>query len=265
MFCHQMSNSRHTVADEPFFLVRTLCSTARDGERVAPHAHAWPQLIVPVRGVLTVWTAVGSWVIPPGSAVWAPPGISHAWRSIGAVELRSLYFRPAHPAGPLPQATGVIAVSPLLRELISRSIEIGMLDERVPTHRAIAVLISDALSARNTPAFELPMPRSPELRALAESRRSAPHSPTTFAASAGISLRTLERRFSAETGMSLGRWLRHARLIDSVLALADGSTVASVARRAGYSTPSAFVAAFSSMFGTTPGRFFENNQSPPGG
>lgn len=259
-----MSQIRHLVEDERFFLVRTLRSAASHDVRVAPHAHSWPQLIVPVRGVLSVWTSVGSWVIPPGCAVWAPAGISHGWRSVGALELRSLYFRPTDPAGPLPQATGVMAVSPLLRELVARSLDIGMLDDRVPTHRAIAILICDALSARSTPAFELPMPRSPELRLLVESIRSTPQTPATLADAAGISLRTVERRFSAETGMPLGRWLRHARMIDSLLSLAAGSTVASAARQAGYSTPSAFVAAFSRIFGTTPGQFFDVSDPRPG-
>ena len=52
----------------------------RDGSVIPPHAHHWPQLIYAARGVLTVWTEVGSWIVPPNAAVWAPAGIRHGIR-----------------------------------------------------------------------------------------------------------------------------------------------------------------------------------------
>lgn len=263
MFCHGMSRTRQSPDDEPHFLVRTLRSAANDGERIPPHSHPWPQLIVPVRGVLTVWTTVGSWVVPPGSALWAPAEIPHAIRCAGRVEMHSLYFRPYDVPGRLPQTTGVIAVAPLLRELIARSVQIGMLDERVPTHHAIALLITAALTERETPAFELPMPYSPRLLSVVSSSSLTSQTPASLARAAGMSLRTLERHFRSETGMSIGRWLRQSRMIDGLLALASGGSVASVALRAGYSTPSAFVAAFRDLFGTTPGQFFHEGSAEP--
>ncbi len=259
-----MSNMRHSTADEPFFLVRTLRTWAEDGDRIAPHAHPWPQLIVPMRGVMTIWTTVGTWVVPPGSAVCAPARIAHAWRGTGRLEMHALYFRPDEPVGPLPQRTGVIAISSLLRELIVRSVEIGMLDARIPTHHAIATLVTELLSERDTPAFALPKPHSPELLRLIESLNGVPDSPARLAVAAGMSLRTLQRRFRDETGISLGRWLRQSRMSDGLLALAAGQSVAAVARRAGYSSPSAFVAAFRGVFGTTPGQFFDVSDPRPG-
>lgn len=256
MFCQQMSRTRHSTSDEAHFLIRTLRSAGSDSQTIAPHAHPWPQLLAPLRGVLTVWTEVGSWIVPPGSALWAPAGIQHGVRFSGRVEMQSLYFRPDSPHSVLPDKTGVIAVSPLLRELIGRSVDIGVLDARITTHCAIATLIADALSERNTPAFELPMPRSPDLLRLVVLAHQAPRAPAALANAAGMSLRTLERRFSDETGLPIGRWLRQSRLIESLRDLASGTSVKAVAHRAGYSTPSAFVTAFRGLFRTTPGQFF---------
>jgi AraC-like DNA-binding protein len=72
----------------------------------------------------------------------------------------------------------------------------------------------------------------------------------------GFGVRTLERRFAAETGMTFGQWRRHARFLRALRLLAEGRAVKTVARDAGYRSASAFVAAFSETFGTTPGRYF---------
>ena len=73
----------------------------------------------------------------------------------------------------------------------------------------------------------------------------------------GVSARTLERQFIAETGLTIGRWRRHARLLGALRRLGAGESVKRVASACGYSEPSAFVAAFKSVFGRTPGRYFE--------
>ncbi|MDF7777803.1 helix-turn-helix transcriptional regulator, partial [Sphingomonas sp. AOB5] len=96
---------------------------------------------------------------------------------------------------------------------------------------------------------------SPALREAAE-RAIGDASVSDIAAGAGMSLRVLERRFLAETGLSLGRWRRQARLLAAMERLAAGDPVKRVAAGAGYATPSAFVAAFRATFGETPGRYF---------
>src|ERR1700730_2983938 len=167
-----MSRKRHTPADEPHFLVRTLAAEFPDGRTLAPHAHAWGQLIYSMSGVMSVWTEQGSWVAPPHWAVWAPAGIAHSIRFTGAASLRTLYLRPGLD-GLAPNCT-VIAVSTLLRELILRAVEIGFLDARERTHTAMTELIVHELRAHPTPALDLPLPRSALLRRIAEHVAQAP-------------------------------------------------------------------------------------------
>ena len=69
-----------------------------------------------------------------------------------------------------------------------------------------------------------------------------------------IARRTLERRFRGETGMSFGMWRQKARLLDSIRLLAEGESVTHAALECGYSSVSAFIAAFKGTFGCTPGR-----------
>ena len=78
--------------------------------------------------------------------------------------------------------------------------------------------------------------------------------PLRLAKQHGVARRTLERRFRDETGMSFGMWRQKARLLDSIRLLAEGKSVTDTALDCGYSSVSAFIAAFKVTFGYTPGR-----------
>jgi AraC-like DNA-binding protein len=253
-----MSVKRQTPQDEPHYLIRTLAAHFRDGTALAPHTHGWGQLIYAVAGMMSVQTEQGSWVAPPHWAVWAPAGVSHAMRFTGPTMLKTLYLRPVRFAG-LPARSAVITVSPLLRELIQRAVEIGMLDEREPNHAAMAGLIVSELHAHPTPGLDLPLPMDALLRRVAGHLAEAPADRSdhaTLAARFGIGARSLERGFEAETGLSLGKWRKQARLLYALRILGSGGAVKQAAHDAGYQSPSAFIAAFRATLGTTPARYF---------
>jgi AraC-like DNA-binding protein len=254
-------SKRHTAADESFFVVRAAAADLPGGFALDPHTHPWPQLIYASTGVMTVWTEAGSWIAPPHWAVWAPANVRHGIRFSGQSAMRTLYVRPQEAAG-LPARCSVIVVSALLRELILRTVEIGMLDERTPSHRAMARLILDEVRDLPTPSLDLPMPASGATRRAAEQILEGPACQIAeLARRVGLSSRTLERRFAQETGVTVGRWQRQAMLLDALRQLASGQTVKVVSQDAGYSSPSAFVSAFRSVFGVTPARYFDNPQA----
>jgi AraC-like DNA-binding protein len=289
-----MSRKRHTPADETHFLVRTLAAEFADGRELAPHAHSWGQLIYVASGVASVWTSQGSWVAPPHWAVWAPAGVAHGMRFTGTASMRTLYLRPGLVQPDLAQTSlaeagvvqsglariaglgpnsAVVPVSPLLRELILRAVEIGMLDDREPAHVAMAALIVHELRSHPAPSLDLPLPHGDLLRRIADHVTRKPADPRGHAALAkqfGIGARTLERGFAAETGLSFGRWRRQARFLHALRCLGAGAAVKRAAVEAGYQSPSAFIAAFHATFNTTPGRYFEAGRSvaersaPPG-
>jgi AraC-like DNA-binding protein len=252
-----MSPIRRTATDEPFMLIRTLGARMPAHSDTGRHGHAWGQLIYCSAGVMTVWTESGSWVAPPRWAIWAPAGVEHGIRFAGKAELRTLYLR-ADLAGGLPAACAVLTVSPLLRELILRAVDIGMLDEREPLDAAMARIIVSELATVDRPPFDLPTPASAATQKAAAILTAGSDRGGTrrVAEAVGLSTRTLERRFVSETGMSVANWGRQARLLQSLRLLAAGDSVKSVATAAGYRTPSAFVAAFRAVFGETPARYF---------
>src|SRR5437660_2629200 len=90
--------------------------------KIPKHSHDWHQLIYASRGVMTVNTSTGSWVVPSRRAVWVPAGIEHEVEMSASVSMRTLYLRTGL-SEMLPKDCCVVNVSPLLRELILRTVE----------------------------------------------------------------------------------------------------------------------------------------------
>jgi AraC-like DNA-binding protein len=66
----------------------------------------------------------------------------------------------------------------------------------------------------------------------------------------------VERLFQDEAGMTFGKWRQQLRMMQAMRLLGEGAKVTHAALEAGYSTPSAFIAAFRKTLGTTPTLYF---------
>ncbi len=135
------------------------------------------------------------------------------------------------------------------------------LDSRVPHDSRMIGLLEDEVNLAMAAAAEsplvLPMPQDERALALAHAVLGQPlrtENVDELAKQHGVARRTLERRFSDETGMSFGVWRQKARLLDSIRLLAEGTSVTDTALDCGYASVSAFIAAFKGTFGYTPGR-----------
>jgi AraC-like DNA-binding protein len=153
----------------------------------------------------------------------------------------------------------VMVVTPLLAALLRRVCERGTLTYAIPEQGRLLDVLLDELLETSLQPIELPMPTDARARLAAEQVQADPirASRNVIALSrlAGASVRTLERLFQAETGLSFGAWRQRARLVHAMTMLADGATVTQAGFAAGYSGTSAFVAAFRRMTGVTPGRY----------
>jgi len=238
--------------------VRSLALRLPHGFRIDEHAHAWSQLVHAGSGVLTVLGEQGSWVVPPARAVWVPAGLRHAVETTGSARLRTLYLCPDF-AVRLPAICAVIHVSGLLRELILRIVEMGMLRSAVESHDRLAQLVLDEIRSTSEAPLRLPIPVDPRARLVAERVQAEPAAQVSLAQlthGVGASARTIERVFVRETGMTFGRWRQQARLLHALRSLASGASVTTAGLDAGYESVSAFIAMFRKSLGTTPGRYF---------
>src|SRR5262245_15974356 len=193
---------------EADLLVRTYAVTHPSGLDIAPHAHEWDQLAYASRGVMSVHSSEGSWVVPPHRAVWIPRGTVHGVEMAGRVSLRTLYFAGDFARG-MPRHCQAVNVTPLLRELILHAARLGLLWRHEAAHARLARVILDQLQLLPQVPLQLPAPRDPRARRAIELLRNAPVEPISLADAArraGASKRTLERLFRSETQMTLGRW-----------------------------------------------------------
>jgi transcriptional regulator GlxA family with amidase domain len=71
----------------------------------------------------------------------------------------------------------------------------------------------------------------------------------------GASARTLSRLFHNELGMTFYQWRTQLRIYHALVLLADGHDTTHVAHACGWANPSSFIAAFTTIIGTTPGRY----------
>jgi AraC-like DNA-binding protein len=219
------------------------------------HQHAEHQLAWAASGVIVVEVGEGVWVLPTNRALWIPAGIEHSVRASGQSTMDGLYFRPADCPVAWSKPT-VIAVPVLLRELISHLAAVA----NQPRLRAnTEAVVFDLLQPVEVSQLTVALPVDPRARRVAEELLAAPDDERTidqWGRLVGASGRTLARAFSEQTGMTFGRWRTEVRLCAALPLLAEGATVAAVARRVGYASPGAFVAAFRATIGTTPGQYF---------
>jgi AraC-like DNA-binding protein len=229
------------------------------GSWTPPHRHDWVQFSYAISGVLGVHTAEGSFFAPPQWGVWIPAGVEHEVVTSMRAEMRSLYVR-KEDCGWAPERCRVLEVTPLARELIKSFCLLppGYPQGDSSEARLVQVLL-DQLAHLPEVGFSLPLPRHPRLLGLCNELIESPSQMITlqdWAERLGTSEKTLMRLFQRETGLSFRGWRQRARLLSSLGALEEGDSVTNTALSCGYDSTSAFIAAFKSLFGFTPGELF---------
>ena len=207
---------------------------------------------------MTVHAGRASWIIPSERCVWIPAGCPHTIRMWGGVEMRTLYFEPSRLTDTPAEECQVLSVSPLLRELILRIVEIGALDSRRTAHQLLLGVIHEEIRTATLLPLSLPMPSNEQAAAVAHYLMDDPTSAQTIEQLGkrfGLSPRTLERRFQSETGLSFGLWRQKAKMLNSLRTLKSEASVTTAALDCGYASVSAYIAAFKKTFGCTPSRF----------
>jgi AraC-like DNA-binding protein/quercetin dioxygenase-like cupin family protein len=228
------------------------------GSVIPPHRHRRAQLVYASEGVMTVTTEKGLWVVPPQRAVWVPALMEHHIRATGQLSMRSLYIKP-DAAADLPTDCCVVAVPPLLRELILYAVTRPPLYEPDSPDERIMLVILDQIRSLPVAPLHLPIPADRRLRAIATAMTGDPGDARTladWARTVGASSRTLARLFLAETGMSFRHWRQQVRLLEALRRLASREPVTTVALDLGYDSPSAFISMFKRALGLTPGQYF---------
>jgi AraC-like DNA-binding protein len=232
--------------------VTALADSLPAGTSIPPHSHRRGQLIYAVAGTMSVQADGTFWILPASHALWVPPGVIHEISMTGPVEMRTLYVE-RRAAACIATKCRVLFVSPMLRELIARAMDLPRLYDRAGSR--VMSLILDETSRLPAQPLGLRMPRDARLARLCRAllrQLSSPPSIAKLGSSVGLSERSVTRLFPKETGLSFRAWHNQARLLKAFELFEAGNTVTRVALEVGYSSPSAFAKMFRRAMGKPP-------------
>jgi len=167
-------------------------------------------------------------LLPPTRAAWLPAGLPHRVLMRGVVAYRSLYFQPEHG---LPTEMAVLAVNPLLREIIER-MAIWPWDKPAAEQHCTLALLQEELAQAPRESWQLPLPSDSRLAGwLQEVKRgdTLPDRLNRLAERVGASDKTIGRIFMRETGMSYQAWRQQWRLLRALELLAEAEPISRVA------------------------------------
>jgi AraC-like DNA-binding protein len=232
------------------------------GGRIDRHAHDQDQLTVITESSAVVETDEVYVVHPCMRALWLPAGVYHSIFSPRPFYLHALYFEPGTLcAGGTHSRPQVLGLNNPARELVLFLCETPRVSQRGLRQAHAFTLLMDFLADAKVDSFSLPRPRDDRARKLADYFTARPSDSRALeivaAEVGGASLRTFERMFFDETGLSLAVWRRQSRLLTSLTLLAEGNSIGEVARAVGYDSAAAFSTAFKQCFGVSPSNMKE--------
>ena len=232
------------------------------GEASAEQTHARGHLVYAASGVLAVHTERGMSIVPANRVAWTPAGFAHHHRAHGDTDMRIIFLPPSL-ARLIPDHPAVFLASGLAREVLLALTGPRNYDDTAPRYspsaraRLLRVLVEE-LDEAHEQLLQLPEPKDDRLQAIARMLHENPADNTSLAElgkTIGASSRTLSRLFGNELGMTFYEWRTQLRIYHALVLLADGRDTTQTAYACGWANPSSFIAAFTSIIGTTPGRY----------
>lgn len=237
----------------------------RAAEDWAPeHRHARGQLFALTRGLLIVEADSQRWMFPSQRCAWIPPECVHAARSVGGAAGSMLYLS-AETCRGLPKKPCMFNSSELLFAIVHRALKWNPSQVLNPVQKRLITILRDEIRKPEQQPLRLPIPRDERLAKVAHALLENIADDRTldeWGHFAGMARRTLMRVFSAEMGMTFGRWRQQARLFAALEMFAEGKSVTETAIAVGYDSVSAFIEMFRTMLGATPQAYLRSSQEP---
>ena len=221
--------------------------------QINPHRHERGQLVYASHGNLQVMSMGTSFMVPSQFAAWIPPGVIHSVTSTTPIDYCSLFID-ASVSDVLPGHTQLLHLTSLLKEL-TRTAANGDQSGQSDVQARLNSVILDQLRMLRPACVALPIPGATRTYPLVEHFLSHPGDQLDlpfWSAQLSMSERTLTRNFKRDTGLTLGQWLQHVKVLKAIELLEAGKSVKATAYDVGYQQPSAFISMFKRITGSTP-------------
>jgi AraC-like DNA-binding protein len=226
----------------------------------------WGELNYALSGVCEIEVAGKRYLSPPSYGIWIPPDVEHeAWNKGDMFYVTTYVDRTL--CGRLPKAVRTLALTPLLKAILADFAARNITLPRSPEDHRLALVLVDQIGLARQYDSYLPAAADALLAPIVEALHAEPSSRQSlaeWARRAGVTERTLSRRWQGSTGLTFNEWRQRLKLVKSLALLEAGYQVQYVSKALGYNDPSAFIAMFRRLTGSSPtaiGNVSEHSQS----
>ncbi|WP_237387869.1 AraC family transcriptional regulator [Xenorhabdus sp. Sc-CR9] len=221
------------------------------------HTHPFGQLIYVVCGVMETQVGKQRFLAPPEFCIWIPKNIAHSSYNRKALRFWIIDISPQW-TDTLPQQPCIIRLNSIFSAIMVDFFERKLLQPETEKDKRLAQILIDQLEISPKQCTYLPSSKDKLLGPILQLLERNPADNTSlseWAKKRYTSERTLSRRCRQQLGMSFGEWRQRLRFLHAISLLEQGKNVYEIAFDVGYSSPSAFIAMFQQLAGTTPERF----------
>ncbi|AWO77428.1 AraC family transcriptional regulator [Serratia marcescens] len=218
------------------------------------HSHPWGEFVYSFSGVMEVRLEKDHLTAPAHYGIWLPPGVEHEGLNRYCASHCSLYLMPELCQG-MPESPCALEVNALTISMLEYLRQHALRTPLSAENRRFLGVLRDQLRAATRYQNFLPSTSDPLLAAILQKLEKTPSDKTPLAelaASAGTTLRTLNRRCQETMGIPLNEWRQRLRVVRAIHLLERGEKVENVAFEVGYNSASAFIAMFRRQTGITP-------------
>lgn len=224
------------------------------------HSHPRAQLIYSSSGTMRVTVENHVWLVSSRQAIWVPSMYEHHVTFLKNNHIRNLFIDPSVLSN-LPDTCFALDVSPFLRELILKIVNIGD-DYQMDSleGRIIQVTLDELTMIKSTNCF-LPISNEPRLKKVMDILINNPSDKRgieEFASLSCTTSRTLSRLFIKEVGMTFVNWRKQIRIMEAIEKLEKGISISQIALELGYNNTSSFIEVFRKELGVSPTNYLKN-------
>lgn len=225
------------------------------------HRHQKAQLIFVAEGFQYLHTPDKRFLLPANHAAWIPSELYHRTSASSEfVSLRTLYYDAQALTG-FYTKLHLFSVPAVLKEMLLYTQKWSLNQEWDSAEQVfLQAILSELPDFKKSGApLQLPLPKTPELLPVVDyiyRQLATPLQLRDFSTLYPFSLRTLERKFKEELGMTLAQYIQLARIMKGVELLTQGQhTIKEIAHRIGYASSESFSNQFVKLMGKRPSAF----------
>lgn len=225
------------------------------------------RLIFVEKGVIHIKVVGKQLLVPPGYCAWIPANTQHEiWANTNDVFLRNVYFESSFCKDPCFHFMAIFNCSNLYSSMIRHTLKWSGLVEEDDSELTFTRVLRQMMPEEMKSAFAVSLPSTdhPQLQEVLtyiHDNYENSVKVNDLAKVSNMSLRSLQRLFNTETGISFSSYVKLIRIIKAVELLSTTKMrISEVAWDVGYNSIPTFTNTFKELTGQRPD-YFQNNSS----